>query len=77
MTIVVATVYYHITGLRKSVAMFTSIYLFELLYTLLLLFPAWIVCGILKIGEKISVFDNAHKINPFKLIGEIKNEVPI
>ena len=47
--------------------MFFSVYGLELIYALILAFPAWWLSGYLKVQEKIDVYDTNTKFNPFSL----------
>lgn len=45
--------------------MFVSVYCLELMYALILAFPAWWLSGYLKVQEKIDAYDTHTKFNPF------------
>ena len=53
--------------LRTSLIMFSSIYLIELLYACITVWPAWLLSGYLKIKENLDVYDTKTNFNPFIL----------
>ena len=70
--IIMLLVYLPELGFRKAIYMFFCIYALELAYTILLVFPSWIVCGLLKKYENLDVYDYNVRFNPFKFSGEIR-----
>ena len=52
---------------KTAFNMFFSIYILELLYACFTAWPAWMICGYLKIKEKLDVYDTSTNFNPFYL----------
>lgn len=71
--IIVVLVYLPQVGIKKASYMFLNIYTLELIYTTILSFPSWFICGLLKKYENLDVYDYNVKFNPFKFDGAIKN----
>lgn len=65
--IIMFFVYLPIVGLKQSVPVFFSIYGLELAYTILLVGPSWLICGLLKKHEQIDVYDYQATFNPFNI----------
>lgn len=56
----------HLGEWQLALKMFVSIYVLETLYAMLLVFPTWLTCGLLKRVENIDVYDTKATFNPFK-----------
>lgn len=68
--IIVLLVYLPVMGVKKAFHMFLFIYALEVMYTTVLVFPSWFVCGLLKKYENLDVYDYDVKFNPFKFNGD-------
>ncbi|EKD71097.1 MAG: hypothetical protein ACD_46C00272G0002 [uncultured bacterium] len=51
--------------LHNLIIMFVSIYIVELIYAVLLAWPAWLLTGFLKLKENMDVYDTKTNFNPF------------
>lgn len=65
--IICSIAYYPVMGFSKTFDLFFVIFFFELLYSIILILPSWMICGILKKYENTDVFDYDVKFNPFIL----------
>jgi queuosine precursor transporter len=63
--LIVLLVYMPLVGFDKSIVLAKSIYIIELIYTLVLSVPAWLIANILKNAEGINIIEKNIKFNPF------------
>ena len=59
--------YWGTVDAQSAIKMFFSIYSLELLYACILVWPAWITSGFLKLKEQLDVYDIHTNFNPFSL----------
>lgn len=52
---------------RSGIIMFFSIYMLELIYACVMVWPAWLLTGFLKMKEQLDVYDTSTNFNPFVL----------